>query len=72
MHDITDALAVLRPTYDTRHGSDGFVVDRSRPGAGPDTAATIAAAARLHERIARPNLLVKIPATAEGIPAIRR
>ena len=70
MHDVTDALAALRPTYDNSHGSDGFVSIEVAPELARDTAATIAAAARLHERIARPNLLVKIPATAEGIRAI--
>ena len=59
----------VRPTT-TPHGSDGFVSIEVAPELARDTAATIAAAARLHERIARPNLLVKIPATAEGIPAI--
>ena len=70
VHDVTDALAALRPTYDNSHGSDGFVSIEVAPELARDTTATIAAAARLHERIARPNLLVKIPATAEGIPAI--
>ena len=70
IQDVTDALAVLRPTFDTSHGSDGFVSIEVAPELARDTEATIAAAARLHERIARPNLLVKIPATAEGIPAI--
>jgi transaldolase len=70
VHDVTDALAVLRPTYDNSRGSDGFVSIEVAPELARDTAATIAAATRLHERIARPNLLVKIPATAEGIPAI--
>jgi len=70
VHDVTDALAVLRPTYDNSRGSDGFVSIEVAPELARDTTATIAAATRLHERIARPNLLVKIPATAEGIPAI--
>ena len=70
IQDVTDALAVLRPTYDRSHGSDGFVSIEVAPELAHDTTATIAAAAQLHERIARPNLLVKIPATAEGIPAI--
>ena len=70
VHDVIDALAVLRPTYDNSRGSDGFVSLEVAPELARDTAATIAAAVRLHERIARPNLLVKIPATAEGIPAI--
>ncbi|WP_006240966.1 transaldolase [Mycolicibacterium tusciae] len=70
VQDVTDALAVLRPTYDASHGGDGFVSIEVAPELARDTAATIAAASRLHERIARPNLLVKIPATTEGIPAI--
>ena len=70
VQDVTDALAVLRPTFDNSHGSDGFVSIEVAPELARDTEATIAAAARLHERIARPNLLVKVPATAEGIPAI--
>jgi transaldolase len=70
VQDVTDALAVLRPTYDRSHDSDGFVSIEVDPALARDTAATIAAAAGLHERIASPNLLVKIPATAEGIPAI--
>ncbi|MGX9787598.1 transaldolase [Mycobacterium sp. MMS18-G62] len=70
VHDVADALAVLRPTYENSRGSDGFVSIEVAPELARDTGATIAAATRLHERIARPNLLVKIPATAEGIPAI--
>jgi transaldolase len=70
IQDVTDALAVLRPIYDNSNGSDGFVSIEVAPELARDTEATIAAATRLHERIARPNLLVKIPATAEGIPAI--
>ncbi|BBY94598.1 transaldolase [Mycobacterium gallinarum] len=70
VRDVIDALAVLRPTFDRSHGSDGFVSVEVAPELAHDTAATIAAATNLHERIARPNLLVKIPATAEGIPAI--
>ena len=61
MHDVTDALAALRPTYDNSHGSDGFASIEVAPELARDTTATIAAAARLHERIARPNLLVKSP-----------
>jgi transaldolase len=69
-HDVAEALALLRPTYDNSGGGDGFVSIEVAPELARDTDATIAAACRLHERIARPNLLVKIPATAEGIPAI--
>ncbi|HZC99549.1 MAG TPA: transaldolase [Actinomycetes bacterium] len=68
--DVARALAVLRPTFDTSGGSDGFVSVEVAPELARDTKATIAAARDLHERIAQPNLLVKIPATPEGVPAI--
>jgi transaldolase len=70
VQDVTDAAAVLRSTYDNSHGSDGFVSIEVSPELARDSEATITAAAQLHARIARPNVLVKIPATAEGIPAI--
>ena len=69
--DIGDALAVLRPTFDTSAGADGFVSVEVAPELARDTDATVAAARELHRRIARPNLLVKIPATGEGVPAVQ-
>jgi transaldolase len=69
--DIVDGLGVLRPTFDASGGTDGFVSIEVAPELARDTDATIAAARRLHERIARPNLFVKIPATGEGVPAIQ-
>jgi transaldolase len=69
--DIGDALGVLRPTFDSSSGSDGFVSIEVAPELARDTEATIAAARQLHQRIAQPNLLVKIPATGEGVPAIQ-
>ena len=69
--DIVDGLGVLRPTFDAGGGTDGFVSIEVAPEIARDTQATIAAARQLHERIARPNLFVKIPATAEGVPAIQ-
>jgi transaldolase len=68
--DVADALAVLRPTFDGSGGRDGFVSIEVAPELAHDTDATIAAARDLHRRIAAPNLFVKIPATAEGVPAI--
>jgi transaldolase len=68
--DVIDSCAVLRPVYEAAHRSDGFVSVEVAPELARDTAATVAAARRLHEQIAQPNLLVKIPATAEGVPAI--
>jgi transaldolase len=68
--DVADALGVLRPTFDASGGTDGFVSVEVAPELARDTAATMAAARQLHQRIAQPNLLVKIPATGEGVPAI--
>ena len=70
--DITDALEMLAAHYTTRrNGTDGFVSLEVAPALAHDTAGTIDMARKLHERIDRPNLLVKIPGTAEGVPAIR-
>ena len=68
--DITDALAVLRPVFDSSGGTDGFVSVEVAPELARDTRATIDAARGLHARIDAPNLFVKIPATAEGVPAV--
>ena len=69
--DITDALGVLRPVYDSSGRGDGFVSLEVAPSLAHDTDGTAAAARSLHERIGLPNLMVKIPATAEGVPAIQ-
>jgi transaldolase len=69
--DIVDALAVLRPVHDRSKGVDGYVSVEVAPQLAHDTAGTVKAARDLHQRIARPNLFVKIPATAAGVPAIR-
>jgi len=68
--DIEAALGVLRPVHDSSGGEDGFVSLEVDPGLARDTDGTIAAARHLHELIDRPNLFVKIPGTAEGLPAI--
>ena len=70
VQDVADALTVLRPVYDNSSGNDGFVSIEVAPELARNTDATIAAASQLHQRISEPNLLVKVPATAEGIPAI--
>lgn len=70
--DIEAALRILRPVHDDSDGNDGFVSIEVDPGIARDTDATIAAARHLHETIDEPNLLVKIPGTAEGLPAIRQ
>jgi transaldolase len=68
--DIMEALEVLRPVHEASGGDDGFVSLEVAPSIAHDTKATVAATRLLHERIASPNLMMKIPATAEGIPAI--
>ena len=70
--DINHALAVLRPVYDASGGGDGFVSVEVAPSLAHDTDGTITAARGLHQRIDLPNVLVKIPATQEGVPAIRQ
>ncbi len=69
--DITDALAVLAPLHRESGGGDGFVSLEVAPGLAHQTAPTLAMARQLHSRIDRPNLLIKIPGTAEGLAAIR-
>jgi transaldolase len=69
--DIREALALLRPTFDSSGGADGFVSIEVAPELAHDTDGTITAARDLHLRIDEPNVFVKIPATAEGIPAIQ-
>jgi transaldolase len=69
--DVTHACAILRPLHDESGGGDGFVSLEVSPALATDTPGTTEAARSLHERISLPNLMVKIPATREGIPAIQ-
>jgi len=68
--DVGDAADVLRGVYDASDGADGFVSIEVEPDLADDTAATLDRARQLWRRVSRPNLLVKIPATAAGLPAI--
>ena len=68
--DVIEALGVLRPVFDSSGGGDGFVSIEVAPELAHDVAGTTRAAQSLHERIGLPNLLVKIPATVEGVDAI--
>ncbi len=70
--DISGATEVLRPVYDASDGVDGYVSVEVDPGLARDTDGTLSSARDRHARIAEPNLFVKIPATAEGIPAIQQ
>jgi transaldolase len=69
-NDVREACDVLHDTYKATDGVDGRVSIEVPPGLAFDTDATVAAAERLWAEIDRPNLLVKIPATTEGLPAI--
>jgi transaldolase len=68
--DIGGGADLLRPIYDRLDRGDGFISIEVSPLLAHDTKATIEQAAALFERLARPNILIKIPATLEGIPAI--
>jgi transaldolase len=70
LHDVAAACDLLRPVWERTESVDGYVSIEVEPTLAADTEATIAQATRFHEAIARPNLLVKIPATDAGIPAI--
>ncbi|MCZ2121886.1 MAG: bifunctional transaldolase/phosoglucose isomerase [Anaerolineales bacterium] len=71
IEDIQEACDLFRPLYDQTNGGDGFVSIEVSPRFANDTAGTIQQTQELWERVNRPNLMVKIPATKEGIPAIR-
>lgn len=68
--DIEQALALLRPVHDASGGEDGYVSVEVSPVLAHDEAGTVAAARVLDDRIEAPNLYIKVPATAEGVPAI--
>ena len=70
--DIQAAADRFRPVYDRLHGRDGYVSLEVSPYLAMDTQATIAEARRLWRAVDRPNLMVKVPGTAPGVPAIRQ
>ena len=70
IHDIRAAADLLRPIFDMTSGEDGFVSYEVNPHLAYDTDGTIREAIRLYSTISRPNVMIKVPATAEGIPAI--
>jgi transaldolase len=70
LEDLTQAADLFRPIHDRTCGVDGFVSLEVSPLLAYDTKTTIAVAKELHARAARPNLLIKIPGTKEGLPAI--
>ncbi|MGH9246245.1 MAG: transaldolase [Acidimicrobiales bacterium] len=70
--DIEEALRILRPVYDSSNGVDGFVSVELAPDLARDSEGSTNAARLLHDQIDEPNVFVKIPGTAEGVPAIRQ
>jgi transaldolase len=70
LDDVRRAADLLRPAYETSGGRDGFVSFECTPDLADDTRATVDQALELWERLARPNVMIKVPATDAGIPAI--
>src|SRR5882672_7173843 len=70
LEDLTQAADLFRPVYDRTCGVDGWVSLEVSPLLAHDTKSTIAEAKDLHARAQRPNLMIKIPGTKEGLPAI--
>jgi transaldolase len=70
LEDLTQAADLFRPVYDRTCGVDGWVSLEVSPLLAHETKSTIAVAKELHTRAGRPNLLIKIPGTPEGLPAI--
>ena len=70
IEDIQNATDLFRPIYDRTGGGDGYVSLEVSPLLARDTQATVDEAKRLYQTVGRPNLMIKIPATPEGIPAI--
>jgi transaldolase len=70
LDDVREAARLLHPEYDRTGGADGFISFECTPDLADDTEATIAQATDLWERLARPNVMIKVPGTAAGLPAI--
>src|SRR6185503_4274594 len=70
IEDVRNAADVLRPVYDTTGGADGFVSIEPPPQLTADTKGTIHEARRLHELVKRPNLMIKVVATKDGVAAV--
>jgi transaldolase/glucose-6-phosphate isomerase len=70
IEDIGMVADVLRPVYESANGGDGFASLEVSPGLAHDTAGTVAEASELFARLARLNVMIKVPGTPEGVPAI--
>lgn len=71
IEDIQAAADILRPVYDATGGADGFASLEVNPHLARDTAGTVSEARRLFAALGKPNAMIKVPATPEGIPAVR-
>jgi transaldolase len=72
VEDVRAACDLLRPTFERANGTDGFVSLEVSPRLARDAEGSLAEARRLWKEVSRPNVLIKIPGTPEGIPAIRQ
>jgi transaldolase len=72
MEDVSDAADLLWPTYQSTNGQDGFVSIEVSPDLAYDTPATISEARRLSSTLGKKNILVKVPGTKQGVPAIEQ
>jgi transaldolase len=70
LDDVRAAARLLRPTYDRTGGADGFISFECTPDLADDTKATIAQATDLWQRLDQPNVMIKVPGTTAGLPAI--
>ena len=70
--DVRRACDIFRPVYDATNGEDGYVSIEVSPGSANDASATVAEAQRLWKTVDRPNVMIKVPGTAEGSEACRR
>lgn len=70
LSDIREAADLLRPVYEASGARDGMVSMEVSPALADDTAGTVAQAREIHRRLERPNVMIKVPATAAGLPAI--
>ncbi|GAC1653713.1 MAG: hypothetical protein NVS4B3_17040 [Gemmatimonadaceae bacterium] len=70
--DVRTACGIFRPVYDRTHGNDGYVSIEVSPGVARDIEGSVVEARRLWKAVAQPNVMVKIPGTAEGTRAVRR
>jgi transaldolase len=70
LDDVRTAARLLRPAFEHSQGSDGFISFECTPDLADDTEGTIAQAVSLWQRLAQPNVMIKVPGTAAGLPAI--